>query len=182
MKKLTSIFCILVFFLTPVYSLSDQKHSLVQAEISLLPDKIYYTTLIDYIRKAEKSIDVAMFLFKTTRSRKNKPRLLIKELIKARKRGVVVRVILEKSDYADSVNKENERVAQTLQANGILVLFDSIKTTTHVKMVVIDRKYSFIGSHNFTHAAFYYNHEMSLLIESPKVASEFIDYIKTLSN
>ena len=77
---------------------------------------------------------------------------------------------------------ENEKVTNTLRKNGVSVLFDSIKTTTHVKMVVVDRRYSFVGSHNLTHSALYYNHEMSLLIESPQLANDFIQYIETLSH
>ncbi len=147
----------------------------------MLPDTLYYDALVDYIGKADISIDMAMFIFKTTASRNNKPRLLVNELIKARKRGVQVRLILEKSSYEDSINEENEKVAEKLQKNGVTVLFDSIKTTTHTKLIVIDRRYSFVGSHNLTHSALAYNHELSLLIDNRKLADQLTGYIDTLA-
>lgn len=152
-----------------------------QDNIILLPDTLYYDALVDYIGKADISIDMAMFIFKTTASRNNKPRLLVNELIKARKRGVQVRLILEKSSYEDSINEENEKVAEKLQKNGVTVLFDSIKTTTHTKLIVIDRRYSFVGSHNLTHSALAYNHELSLLIDNRKLADQLTGYIDTLA-
>lgn len=149
-------------------------------DIQLLADGRYYPTLVDFIRKAEHSIDMAMFLFKTTTSPGNKPAMLIKELIAARKRGVHVRVVLEHSGRDDSLNKENGRVAEKLRKGNIRVFFDTPSTTTHTKVVVIDRRYTFIGSHNLSHSALAYNHEVSLLVDSSALAAELVAYMDTL--
>lgn len=151
-----------------------------EGEIIVLPDDHYFTALVDYLRSAEHSIDLTMFLFKTTDSAGNKPALLVKELIAARRKGVDVRVVLENSGYDASINKENKRVARLLRKNNIRVLFDSPDTTTHAKIVVIDRRYSFIGSHNLTHAALAYNHEVSLLIDNPELAARLTAYMDGL--
>ncbi len=148
----------------------------------LLPDSLYYDALVDYIREADRSIDVAMFIIKTTKSKQNRPRKLINELIKAQKRGVRVRVILEKSGYEDSINEENQKVSRRLRKHGITVLFDSIKTTTHTKLVIVDQRFSFVGSHNLTHSALAYNHELSLLIDNRQLAHELTNYIETLAH
>lgn len=149
-------------------------------DVILLPDSSYYATLVDFIRGADHSIDMAMFLFKTTSSPKNKPALLVKELIKARKRGVEIHVTLENSGYQESINKENQKVARKLRKNKIKVIFDSPNTTTHTKIVVIDNRYSFIGSHNLSHSALAYNHEFSVLIDNRDLADELVKYMKTI--
>ena len=64
-------------------------------QIRILPDKEYYDTLTSLIQHARHRIDLAMFVFKTTKSPKNRPSLLVNELIRARKKGVVVNVVLE---------------------------------------------------------------------------------------
>jgi competence ComEA-like helix-hairpin-helix protein len=149
-------------------------------DIQLLPDGRYYPTLVDFIKKAEHSIDMAMFLFKTTTSPGNKPAMLVKELIAARKRGVHVRVVLEHSGRDESLNKENRRVAEKLRKGNIRVFFDTPATTTHTKVVVIDRRHTFIGSHNLSQSAMAYNHEVSLLVDNSALAAELIAYMDTL--
>ncbi|MCK5194474.1 MAG: phospholipase, partial [Desulfobulbaceae bacterium] len=69
-----------------------------------------------------------------------------------------------------------------LRKHGITVLFDSIKTTTHTKLVIVDQRFSFVGSHNLTHSALAYNHELSLLINNRQLARELTDYIETLAH
>lgn len=149
-------------------------------DIIVLPDGKYFTTLVDYLKTAEHSIDMAMFLFKTTTSPGNKPALVVQELIAARGKGVDVRVLLENSGYDESLNKENKSVAAKLRKNNIHVFFDSPDTTTHAKIVVIDKRYSFIGSHNLSHSALAYNHEVSLLIDNSDLAAQLSAYMDTL--
>jgi competence ComEA-like helix-hairpin-helix protein len=149
-------------------------------DIIMLPDEKYFTVLVDFIKKAERSIDMTMFLFKTTASAGNKPALLVKELAAARKKGVDVRIVLENSDYDESLNKENRQVAQKLRKSNIQVFFDSAGQTTHAKMVVIDGRYCFVGSHNLSHSALTRNHEVSLLIDNRDLAAELVNYMGKL--
>ena len=149
-------------------------------QIRILPDKEYYDTLTSLIQHARHRIDLAMFVFKTTKSPKNRPALLVNELIRARAKRVEVNVVLEKSGYADNINKENKKVAQKLRKNGIKVRFDGTKTTSHAKMVVVDSRYCLVGSHNFTHSALAYNNEFSLLIDSTVLAGEMLRYMDTI--
>lgn len=155
----------------------QRRIDLAPGAIMILPDDRYYQALTDFIRKAEESIDMAMYLFKITDSPQNRARLLMKELIKARKRGVMVRLVLERSDYNDGLNQENRRVARNLKKKRIKVSFDGQGTTSHSKVAVIDRRFTFLGSHNLTHSALAYNHEMSLLIDNRNLAEEMIDHI-----
>ncbi len=149
-------------------------------EVMLLPDRLYYDTLTNFIRNADQRIDLAMFLFKMTDSPKNRPAAIVRELISARERGVNVRVVLEKSGYDEKINKINKKVARKLTENGITVQFDSKDNTSHMKLVVVDNRFCFIGSHNLTHSALTYNHEFSILIDNVVLAQELQQFIDTI--
>ena len=47
----------------------------------------------------------------------------------------------------------NRGVANELTQQGITVQFDSPTRKTHTKLVIIDQRDVFLGSHNFTHSA-----------------------------
>ncbi len=149
-------------------------------DIVVLQDRKYLNELLTHIKTAQHSIYITMFLFKTTASPGNKADKILKELIKARKKGVEVVVILEKSNYDQSLNKENKKVGRKLRDNNIRVYYDSPHTTTHAKFVVIDGRYTFIGSHNLTHSALALNHEVSLLIDNRDLAAQLTDYMSKL--
>ncbi len=149
-------------------------------QVVMLADDAYFDTLRSFIARATKRIDISMFLFKITKSPKNKAAILLADLIKARNRGVKIKVLLEKSGYDPGINIENERVAKRLRKNRIKVRFESPRITTHTKAVVIDGRFSFIGSHNFTHSALGRNHEVSILIDNRQLANQLINYIKSI--
>nr|MBF0222814.1 helix-hairpin-helix domain-containing protein [Desulfobulbaceae bacterium] len=149
-------------------------------EIKILADSTYYDTLLNFINYAEDRITITIFVFKTTSSPKNRPSLVIQALTQAKKRGVAITVLLERSDYDDNLNKENENTAKLLRKKGIKVRFDSPKATTHSKIVVIDNRFCFVGSHNFTHSALAYNNELSLLVDSTLLAQELQRYMQAI--
>ncbi|MEN8143140.1 MAG: phospholipase D-like domain-containing protein [Thermodesulfobacteriota bacterium] len=172
---------LLSFSATRSFAESNQPASNRQEEIQVLADGDYLPVLLEMISKAETSIDLAMFLFKTStnRKRRNKPDQIRDRLINSARRGVRIRVFLEKSGYNEKINETNRRVAKDLEKAGITVIFDTPKKTTHNKMVVIDQRFSLVGSHNFTHAALKYNHELSLLVDDQGLAEKLTRYMET---
>lgn len=149
-------------------------------EAQLLADGAYYPILLGKIRAAGKSIDLVMYLWKTSGTGGSKPAELIQALGDARRRGVAVRVILENSGYDEGLNQANRDAAGLLQRQGITAIFDSPTVTTHAKLAVIDRRYCFLGSHNLTHSALSRNHELSVLFDSPRLAEELSSYVAKL--
>jgi len=149
-------------------------------QVVMLADQAYYDTLRAFINHAHREIDISMFLFKITKSPRNRAAIILNDLIKARKRQVTVKVLLEKSGYDKDINKDNQRTARRLRRNGIEVRFDTPHITTHTKIVVIDHRFSFVGSHNFTHSALARNHELSILIDNRQLAGQIINYIKSI--
>jgi len=151
------------------------------AKVTMLADQNYLDALVSGIRSAKQEITGCFFLFKVTNGRWNQPLRIVEELIAAKGRGVTVSVELEKETSGrGGVYAQNRRAAQLLTAAGIKVRFDAPKTTTHVKAVVIDHRYVFIGSHNLTQSALKYNNELSVVIDSPDLAAEVSAYLTSL--
>jgi phosphatidylserine/phosphatidylglycerophosphate/cardiolipin synthase-like enzyme len=93
----------------------------------------------------------------------------------------MIHVVLEGGrDATSSVDQDNRETAQRLRRAGIDVSFDSPRRTNHTKAVVIDRTYTFLGSHNLTNSALKYNHELSLFVHSPELSREILHYITML--
>lgn len=151
------------------------------AQITLLRNQDYASALLDGIREARKSIVVTMFLFKTTDSSRNLPRQVAEKLVRARRRGVEVSVLLEQNDRPnDTLNNDNRMTAQILKRGGVKVFFDSPRVTTHVKAVVIDERWVYLGSHNLTQSALRHNNELSLRIDSRELAAEIAGFMDRL--
>jgi len=151
------------------------------ARTTLLRNQEYSEALQKGLREARRSIIFSFYLFKVMETRGNQPRAIAAELIKAAGRGVDVTVILEKgNDKNDQLNAENRNSAALLSRGGVKVFFDTLHTTSHMKTVVIDSRYVYIGSHNLTQSALQRNNELSVLIDSPEIAAEVKAYLDRL--
>ncbi len=145
----------------------------------LLADRTYVETLLQRIDQAKREIAVGMFSFKTSEKGKTLPDQIVDAFIRAARRGVRVEVLLEgNTHHAPEVNLDNQATAARLKKGGVTVRFDTPKKTTHTKVVVIDRRWVFLGSHNWTTAALRHNHETSLLVDSPVLAEEALRYLR----
>lgn len=150
-------------------------------KITLLQDHKYADALLSGIRNAKKDITACFFLFKVTSGQGSLPLKVAEELITAKKRGVDISIELEQAATGKgTVYEQNRLAAKMLTDAGIKVRFDAPKTTTHVKAMVIDRRYVYIGSHNLTQSALKYNKELSVLIDSPELAGEMTIYLNGL--
>jgi phosphatidylserine/phosphatidylglycerophosphate/cardiolipin synthase-like enzyme len=149
-------------------------------EIILLRDAAYHEALLHLLREARHRVDLSMFIFKITGSPQNRPAHIMRELIAAKTRGVEVNVLLERSERYEDLSGQNQKVADLLKDKGVKVTFADPRRTNHTKLIVIDGRYSFVGSHNLTHAALAHNNELSLLIDSRGLAAELLDYIAGL--
>lgn len=68
-----------------------------------------------------------------------------------------------------------------LKDNGINVgLDESDKIRTRVKMIIVDGKMLYIGSHNWTESALKYNREAGLLLENGEIVEEAESYFLKL--
>ena len=147
--------------------------------IVLLPDEDYYRWVRNMIAVANESIHVAVFSIKydPKESVGNDPvNYLLAKLVDAKRRGLDVKVIVDDytyEKYRDTINY--------LKREGVQVRLDPSRSTTmHVKLVIVDSKWLFVGSHNWTESALKYNREYSVLIGSETYASKAEDYFENL--
>ncbi len=161
-----------------VWDVAAANRSPVQAR--LLIDRDYFDALRDGIEGARAEIVVCAYLFKTLEGAHGYPESIVKDLAAAVKRGVRVRVVMELSQESGDLVKTNSETARRLVDVGIKVCPDPRKKVTHAKLVVIDRRYLFVGSHNLTQSALKYNHETSVWIDSLPLAAEALDYLDSL--
>ena len=87
---------------------------------------------------------------------------ILDALVSAKKRGVDVVVILDKSDERASSASGAEFVAQA----GIPVLIDYRPAIAHNKVIIVDKHLVVTGSYNFTAAAEHRNTENVTIIDS----------------
>jgi phosphatidylserine/phosphatidylglycerophosphate/cardiolipin synthase-like enzyme len=145
----------------------------------LLPNEDYYPYLKRYFQKAERSIIGTIYLVKASNYPDNEPAALLRELTSARKRNVQVEIVLEYSDDKDSI-ESNQAAAEILRKAGVKVRMDSAKVATHAKTFVIDGRYCFLGSHNFTHAAMSKNAELSIFVDSPDMGKKITEFVRQI--
>jgi phosphatidylserine/phosphatidylglycerophosphate/cardiolipin synthase-like enzyme len=145
------------------------------ARAALLENGAYRGELVTRIREAKRRIICAFYVFKVGERKGNLPAVIARELVKARQRGVQVTVILE---GGKRLGKENRAAANLLSRGGVRVVFPKPRRVTHVKAIVIDDRYSLIGSHNLTHSALSRNNELSVLLDSPELAGQVRRYLE----
>ncbi|WP_231855745.1 phospholipase D-like domain-containing protein [Thermococcus peptonophilus] len=139
--------------------------------VELLIERDYYEEAIEAIDGATQEIYVMMFsMLYDPDDWSDEANDLINALIRARRRGVEVHVLLENS--LDT----NREAYDYLKSNGIDVSYDSPSKTLHAKIVVIDGRIVFLGSHNWSESALHWNHEVSVKIISKQLAGEVINY------
>ena len=92
------------------------------------------------------------------------------------KRGVDVRVMMPAADVIDSpiVQHASHHHFGDLLANGVRV-FEYTKTLLHQKVMIVDGKWSCVGSTNFDDRSFLLNDEVSVGFTNARIAQELRD-------
>jgi len=167
---LVILFYIILRLLKIVKTNFEYSRSLTCPEdrIEVLNDEKYYYYVLNRIKYAKKEIDVIMFSIYLN------PKIseLIGELINARKRGVMVRVILEE-EVGSNILAQSK-----LSSQHILVKFHDSKKT-HNKLIIVDDTV-ILGSHNWTDKALFENKESGIAISNENVLKEEKEYFESL--
>jgi len=188
-KKLIAayvVFLVLVVFL--VSAEAGGKKSIVGSgkpghgcPVVMLKNNDFLPALLKAIDEARDEIFISIFSFRAGVHKRSYPDRILLHLGRAVKRGVDVKVVLESTGKInDELSAQNRKTKKMLEEQGIIVYLDSPKKTTHTKLIVIDQRLVILGSHNWTQSALKYNNEISLLVESHKLAREVRDYILTI--
>ncbi|MGB9719057.1 MAG: phospholipase D-like domain-containing protein [Candidatus Anstonellales archaeon] len=108
--------------------------------------------MIGFIDSAMFSVDAEVYAFSSWD--------VARALVNAEKRGVNVRVIVDKS----TLDEENRAIVRYLKNNGVEVRLADYYQRTHAKFIVVDGVRVLVGSHNFSNSALYYNREASAIL------------------
>jgi len=185
MKRLLLNIIILFSLLSPLSTTNA-----FSEEITPLSNQEYFTAVHRSFAEAKDSIYVVMYYINFKKYQpKSTVSILVNDLVKAKERGVDVKVVLDQTivfkgnrllgrDYEKT--EKNRRAFDYLKANGIDVSFDKLEIYTHGKCILIDGEIVIIGSHNWTKNALTRSNEYSVLFKSKDVASDFLDDFKKI--
>jgi phosphatidylserine/phosphatidylglycerophosphate/cardiolipin synthase-like enzyme len=130
--------------------------------------------LEDAIDSANSSIDI---LLSNAELRDND---LWDDIVDAYERGVVVRVLLDESDWAQSITEKNRPTIEFLKSCGIEARFDDASVTTHAKLVVIDKMLVVLGSSNWNARSFLEHEQADVLVKDTRIGKAFSSYFERL--
>jgi phosphatidylserine/phosphatidylglycerophosphate/cardiolipin synthase-like enzyme len=105
---------------------------------------------------------------------------VVEALVGASARGVSVRVLLDQSDFEPSITEKNAQAVAFLVAQGIDARLDDAVTTTHAKLVIVDRATVFVGSTNWNHYALFEHRQADVRIDDERVGAAFGDFFDRL--
>lgn len=140
----------------------------------------YHTTALRLIGGARQRVSVVLYV---ARLDDDGPVMhLIQALSDAARRGVTVRVVLDRGrDWrTGDLDPKHVEVAERLRRAGVRVVLDEDDRTTHAKVLVVDDHQVVVGSHNWTRSALTANREWSLLIDDPEIAARIQTELATL--
>jgi len=150
---------------------------MVDYEVYVLTDEEYYQSIINDLQNASEKILVAMYsMIYDPDDSFDWANDLIRELVYADQRGVNVSVVIEYRTYWGYMD-DNLEAHDYLLANNVDVQLENETSTDHMKLVIIDDEVVYVGSHNWSESALYYNHETSVRIFSEDIAEAFKEYL-----
>lgn len=153
----------------------------IDAQLRPVFDEDYLAVAQELVNRAQEEIYLSIYLFKTQDQGRARSTALQETLIRAARRGVEVRVLFEHPRRTDDfLYRANRDTALEMADFGIGVRWDDPETRMHSKMMVVDQRWTLMGSHNYTVSAFKYNRETSVLIDAPEFAAQARAYIRDL--
>jgi len=126
-------------------------------------DKAIEKAILPLIRNAKKYIYIPTFVLTEKR--------VANELINAKKRGVEVKILIDALNASVKHSKHNE-----LRLGGIEVKTENYAGKMHSKSMIVDDKYTIIGSMNFSNSGENFNDENLILIEDVEIAKFYRDF------
>jgi len=147
-------------FILLVSQFALAKNVPVDIKACFTPSENCTSEIVSEIDKAKKSLYMQAYSFTSDP--------ISKALVEAKKRGVDVKVLLDKSQV-----KAKYSSASYLDSQGIWTRIDYLPAIAHNKVIVIDGKTVITGSFNFTKAAQFKNAENLLVIQDAELAEQY---------
>lgn len=162
MKLLRFLYLLL---LLPLISLAEEKCP--NYHVCFTPGHSCTELITTAINQAQSNIAMQAYSFTSFK--------IAEALVRAKQRGVDVKLILDKAWLVDKRLDERATAAiKFMYRQGIPLWIDYQPSIAHNKVIIIDHKRVITGSFNFTVAAEKYNAENVLLIDSEPLAEQYI--------
>jgi phosphatidylserine/phosphatidylglycerophosphate/cardiolipin synthase-like enzyme len=160
-KKIFVLFITLYQLANPLYAAVFPNNT--SYDLCFTPGQNCTQLIVNEINKATQSVNVQAYSFTSAP--------IAKAIVDAKKRGINVIVILDKSQV-----KNNQYSSATYFQNQKIPLWiDSKPAIAHNKVIIIDKQTVITGSFNFTKAAQEKNAENVLIIHDPGLAKQYYD-------
>ena len=185
MKRENRLAVVFVFLFVVFLSISSlcSAGNTIPAGVRDLSDRKYEQALIQLLDNANEAIVISMYIISPGVGEKNPVKLLLNDLLEARKRGVSVTMYLntrfvgygksEKSFIGSPAFKE-------LKDAGCNIYLIPSSRRLHDKLIIIDNRYVVIGSTNWSNSALRRNFESNTLIDSPLHAQEKLKHLENV--
>ncbi len=148
--------------------------------IPLAVKRDYSSQLHDLLNNAQKRIHIIMYGMRYYPQYPDSiVNTILNDLIEAKKRGVEIKVLLEKSDYNQKLNSFNEEAARYLEGNGVEVRFDSPEVHTHAKLVIVDEA-TLLGSSNWGYGGLELYLGSNVILLDPQITDSYEKYFQRL--
>ncbi len=174
-KKTFSAAVMTAVLMTAVFFMSSAALA-ETAEVADISNRAYAENVISQIDAARDEILVAMYSMYVRYGDDANPAMrLVDAIVRARTRGVDVRVYLDKSSTSGKdmkrLNKGNDDAYRILKEAGVDVRFIKPELKLHDKLIVIDAETVIDGSTNWTQKALTENEESAQIIRGKEFAA-----------
>lgn len=157
--KILSLTCVLISTTVCAQKLFSTQSTY---DICFTPGGNCTALIVEKLAQAKQTIRVQAYSFTSSP--------IAKAIVDAHRRGVNVKVILDKSQ----VNDNQYSASKFLENNEIPVVIDYKPAIAHNKVMVIDGHISITGSFNYTKAAQYKNAENVIIIDDKGIAATYL--------
>jgi phosphatidylserine/phosphatidylglycerophosphate/cardiolipin synthase-like enzyme len=161
-KTLTLVVIVLALCILPISFRTSQAAEIEVCFAPRLPGGCDPTeSIVTAVDHAHKQVLVQAYEFTSA--------AIAKSVVDAQKRGLDVRIILDKSNLHEGYSS-----ATFFQHEGMPLLIDSMHAIAHNKIMVLDGETVITGSFNFTKSAETRNAENVIIIHDPVLATQYL--------
>ena len=146
----------------------------VRALVSDPDEAIYCQAVLEAIAEAQETIDVLL----SSVAIDDNP--ILPALAEAAERGIVIRALLDASDWAPDITAKNQPTLSYFHQHGIEAKFDDPSVTLHSKLVIVDRETVILGSSNWNRYALTEHRQADVLIREASVGAFYAEYFDGL--
>jgi phosphatidylserine/phosphatidylglycerophosphate/cardiolipin synthase-like enzyme len=146
-----------------------------------LAGSAFIDTLPRYLKEVKSTLDIIQYSWHWYKFKENSSvTKLSRAVLDAPRRGVKVRILLNKEWPGSPLTGINLESKKYLEEAGCVVKFGPSFPITHAKLWLLDENLTVLGSHNLSERSVLHNDETSVLMDSRLVQKYYKDYFNLL--